>query len=140
MAEQNDDWKTYYEQVNIQGQSAMKSAFMINGGASVALLTVVSAIVGKGIANDILCQLCYALGCFVLGTLTNSAAFGTAYYTGYIQQPFFHNLQLPNKEYNTIHNKAKRWNNFTISLTVIGYIWFFAGAIIAFIALLPNNC
>jgi hypothetical protein len=71
-----------YQNVNMQGQSAMKAALLINGGASVALLAFVGAAMGNIMNKCLLSTLCFSMLLFILGTLSSAMAFGITYLAG----------------------------------------------------------
>ena len=75
---------TIYQNVNMQGQGAMKAAMLINGGAAVALLAFVGAAINKDIESCLLSSLCSSMLVYVVGTLLAAIATGTTYLAGLI--------------------------------------------------------
>jgi len=61
------------------GQSALKSALLINGGAAAALLAFVGGIWGKPEAKAALPNIAYGLSLFVWGVLSAACASGATY-------------------------------------------------------------
>ena len=61
------------------GQSALRSAMLINGGAAVAVLAFVGTAWGSGMPPEIFTQIAKALGSFAFGVLSAAFGAGTAY-------------------------------------------------------------
>lgn len=63
------------------GQSALKSALLINGGAAVALLAFIGKIWGQVDTQPVLGVLSVALNCYVFGVLSAAMACGATYFS-----------------------------------------------------------
>jgi hypothetical protein len=61
------------------GQSALKSAMLINGGAGVALLAFIGHVWEKDLAPEIVRGLTWSLFLFISGVLASAVAAGTTY-------------------------------------------------------------
>ena len=115
--------KLAFESVIKYGESALKSAILINGGASVAILTFITQIWLK--SPEIISSLLYSLVCFVSGTFFSSCATGMAYFTQW------HHLTEDDKNF-------KRMRSITIWLVGLSYVLFFAGIFFTFFVLKSN--
>ena len=130
-----EKWKTdtqcslvIYQQVNMQGQAAMKAALLINGGASIAMLAFIGTAMTNGTGNPLLSKLCFSMLMFTLGVLFVAVAIGVTYLTG---------LQ-DSSEYDT-DQSGKKWapllNKIAVFLVIIGYGLFVEGSLNAYRAL-----
>ena len=72
-----------FRSVITTGQSALKSALLINGGAAVAMLAAISNIWTKGIDEEAATPLTASILCFAIGVLSAAIAMGVAYFTQY---------------------------------------------------------
>jgi hypothetical protein len=132
-----EKWKTdtqcsmiMYQQVNMQGQAAMKAALLINGGASVAMLAFIGTAMNRGTDNILLLKLCFSMLMFIAGVLSVAFAMGVAYLAGFADASETDTDQSDKKTF-------KWWsilNTVAIILTVIGYIWFITGSLNAYCA------
>ena len=112
-----------YQQVNMQGQTAMKSALLINGGASVAMLAFIGTAMNNGTDNLLLLKLCSSMRMFIIGVLSVAVASGITYLAGLVNSKETVTLWL--------------WwtlNIIAIILVVIGYVLFAAGSLNAYCA------
>lgn len=112
-----------YQQVNMQGQGAMKAALLINGGASVAMLAFIGTAMNNCTENLLLQKLCFSMLMFIIGVLSVAVAFGVTYLAGLVNA----------KE------KVQLWlwwilNTIAIILVVIGYGLFITGSMNAYCA------
>lgn len=112
------------------GQTALKSAMLINGGAAAAILAFIGNIWAKGTAQASVALLTKSIAFFAFGVLV--AAFGTG--TSYLTQYFY------SEEKNTA---AIIFHIFTILVVLGAYFLFGMGAYKAYLAfvehLVPNN-
>ncbi len=112
-----------YQQVNMQGQGAMKAALLINGGASVAMLAFIGTAMNNGTDNLLLLKLCSSMRMFIIGVLSVAVASGVTYLAGLVNSKETVTLWL--------------WwtlNIIAIILVVIGYVLFAAGSLNAYCA------
>ena len=115
--------KVIYQQVNIQGQAAMKSALLINGGASVAMLAFIGTTINNDTDSLLLLKLCVSMLMFVGGVLSAAVASGVTYLAGLVNSKETVTLWL--------------WwtlNIIAIILVVIGYELFIVGSLNAYCA------
>ena len=115
--------KVIYQQVNIQGQAAMKSALLINGGASVAMLAFIGTTINNDTDSLLLLKLCFSMLMFVGGVLSAAVASGVTYLAGLVNSKETVTLWL--------------WwtlNIIAIILVVIGYELFIVGSLNAYCA------
>ncbi len=102
------------------GQAALKSAILINGGASVAMLSFISSQIAKSAPAGLINNISISLVLFVFGTLAAAIASGTAYLT----QWFYH------------HKPTSGWgrifNILSVILIIGSYFLFGYGAYSAF--------
>lgn len=100
------------------GTLALKSAILVNGGATIALLTFLGSVLRDGTAQtSLITDISWAMILFVWGTGLAALATGTRY---------LGNLKLMEQ------GKSGWVNWFTISLGVISYTLFFWGGMAAF--------
>ena len=132
-------WKTdyqysmiKYQQVNIQGQAAMKAALLINGGASVAMLAFIGTAMNNDTNSLLLSKLCSSMLMFIVGVLSVALAFGVTYLAGF---------KAASKTETDTDQSGKKtfklWsilNNIAITLVVIGYLLFITGSLNAYCA------
>ncbi|RKY07309.1 MAG: hypothetical protein DRP56_05895 [Planctomycetota bacterium] len=115
-----------YQQVNAQGQAAMKSALLINGGASVAMLAFIGTAMNNGTDDTMLLKLCFSMLMFVAGTLSVAMACGVTYLGGLADSATNDTEEQSGK-------KTFNWwpilNAIAIILVVISYILFAAGSL-----------
>lgn len=93
------------------GQAALKSAILINGGASVALLAFIGNIWTKGTLQEAVDSLTLSIGLFAGGVLAAAIASGNAYLAQYC------------------YNRYPKWagdvlNVITILLVIASYVLF----------------
>ena len=119
-----------YQQVNMQGQAAMKAALMINGGASVAMLAFIGTAMNNIANNSLLSKLCCSLLMFIFGVLSAAVAFGVTYLAGFA----FIRENTEGQSDKNIFKRWKTWNNIAIWLVVIGYVLFLIGSLNAYFA------
>ncbi|WP_447044094.1 hypothetical protein [Vreelandella sp. H-I2] len=108
------------------GQSALKSALLINGGASVALLAFIGKIWGGTNAQPTLDALAAALLCYIFGVLSSAMAAGATYFSqaGYAG------------EFGSIAHRVGRSGHVAAVLFVFGGYYLFArGSWLAFKAI-----
>lgn len=115
--------KSSFESVIRYGEAALKSAILINGGASIAILTFITQIWSK--TPNIISSLLFSLIMFVLGTLSSSLASGMAYLTQ------LHHLNENNPGF-------KKMRKITIALVVLSYVLFTVGVFYTFYVLKCN--
>ena len=72
-----------FKSVIVASQVALKSAILINGGASVALLAFIGNLWSKGIGNSVMLSLSRIMCIFVLGVFSGALACGSMYLTQY---------------------------------------------------------
>jgi hypothetical protein len=100
------------------GQSALKTAFLMNGGASLALLTFIGHLSKSPITQGKVPALAESLSTFVLGVIISALATGTTY----LSQWFFHGYSSP-------HQKTGfALNVLAILLGLLSYIIFAIGS------------
>ena len=119
-----------YQQVNMQGQAAMKSALLINGGASVAMLAFIGTAMNYDTNNVLLLKLCFSMAMFIAGTLSVAVASGVTYLAGFA-------VSSENDTDQSDEKTLKFWpilNTIAIILVVIGYVLFAAGSLNAYCA------
>ena len=85
-----DIWKTHrsidtavYNVVNAAGQSALKSAMLINGGAAVAILAFIGTLINNPNYEALLQELLYSMLLFVAGVTVVAIACGATYIAVY---------------------------------------------------------
>jgi hypothetical protein len=120
----------FYQQVNMQGQAAMKSALLINGGASVAMLAFIGTAMNNDTNKILLLKLCFSMAVFIAGVLAVAVASGVTYLGGLA-------VSSENDTDQSDKKTLKLWpilNTIAIILVVIGYILFFAGSLNAYCA------
>jgi len=127
---ENQRAAVFYQQVNMQGQAAMKSALLINGGASVAMLAFIGTAMNNDTNNVLLLRLCFSMAMFIAGTLSVAVASGVTYLAG---------LAVSSKNDTDQSDKKtlKLWpilNTIAIILVVIGYVLFAVGSLNAYCA------
>lgn len=124
----------FYQQVNMQGQAAMKSALLINGGASVAMLAFIGTAINNDTNNALLLKLCFSMAMFIAGTLSVAVASGVAYLTGLIDSS--------ESDIDQSGKKTFKWwpilNTIAIILVVIGYMLFITGSLNAYCAFINS--
>lgn len=97
------------------GQTALKNALLINGGAAVALLAFIGNIWGEGIAQNAVAPITNGVILFAFGVLAAALGAGTSYVAQYC--------------YHYHHNKAaKAFHGLTLVIVVLTYIFFAFGA------------
>lgn len=108
------------------GQSALKSALLINGGAAVALLAFIGKIWGNAESVETIDALASSLICFVIGVLSTAMAGAATYFSqaGYASQFG------PNKDW-----LGNRGRLFAVLFVFGGYILFGVGAWLAYQAI-----
>jgi hypothetical protein len=132
-----EKWKTdtqcsiiRYQQVNMQGQAAMKTALLINGGASVAMLAFIGTAMNNYTDNSLLLKLCFSMLMFIAGVLSVTLASGVTYLAGFADSSVNNTDQSGKKTF--------RWwpilNIIAIILVVIGYVLFITGSLNAYCA------
>ena len=110
----------HFKTVISSGQTALKSAILINGGGSVALLTFIGKIISNGPIMNHASELPLSLFCFVLGVLSAAVASGATY--------------LAQSSFQTKKNVGHIFNGTAIALVLFSYFLFFKGAFVAFSA------
>ena len=123
--EQESDCKTnliMYQQVNMQGQAAMKAALLINGGASVAMLAFISTAMNNSTPIPLLSKLGYSMLMFTGGVLLAAVALGVTYSTGLA------NIRYIKKSGKQLLCFMILLNGIAIGLVVIGYGLFITGS------------
>jgi hypothetical protein len=103
------------------GKEALKASLLINGGAVIAILSFLGAVVGKGIAGKLGLALVQPLLAFGCGVLSTAVAFGARYLTTYA-----YGLERP--------TWATRFNILAIVLTLVSYTAFSLGVYWAYLA------
>lgn len=112
------------------GQSALKSALLINGGAAVALLAFIGRIWGAAESQPVLGALSVALMAYVSGVLSAAAAAGATYFSqaGY------------GGEFGRASHRVGRVGHVLAVLFVLGsYVLFGTGSWLAFKAIGLGN-
>jgi len=132
-----EKWKTdiqcsmiKYQQINMQGQAAMKAALLINGGASVAVLAFIGTAMNNDTNSLLLLKLCFSMLMFIAGVLSVAFAFGVTYLAGFAGASETDTDQSGKKTF-------KWWpilNIIAIILVVIGYMLFITGSLKAYCA------
>jgi hypothetical protein len=131
-----EKWKTQRncslsvaQQVNLQGQGALKSALWINGGASVAMLAFVGTTINNDCESVLQLKLCVSMLLFIFGTFSAAVAFGATYICGLVQNIYYDE-----------ENKTRivKWfwilNGIAILLVLISYGLFATGSLKAYFA------
>ena len=117
MIEKNDDLnKELFDAAIESGRNALKSGMVINGAASISMLTFVGGISSDVNAKIIIKSLSIPLSCFVLGVLLCALASGATY----IAQTYFYHS--PEK------CTGKYWNIIGIFLVASSYLFFAIGS------------
>jgi hypothetical protein len=81
---EQDFWKQTNQAAIDSGSLAIKTAFLINGGAAVAMLTFIGGLVGQGRIGDTdLHSLSNSLMWFAAGVAFAAASTGAAYFTNF---------------------------------------------------------
>lgn len=101
------------------GELALKSAILINGAASVAILAFIGKIWGGDDAITTIKRMSVSLFVFVSGVLVGALASGFSYVTQYCYSQ-------------NQHNAGHAWRWVTIILTFSSYILFLIGSIFAY--------
>jgi len=114
-----------FKSVITAGQSALKSAILINGGAAVAMLAFAGSIWGKSLAQCTVKYLLAAMGLFVVGVLLGAVASGLTYL---VQRAYAQERE----------KTGNRLNVGTISCVVVAYVLFLVGSGVASIAILKQ--
>ena len=132
-----EKWKTeiqhnlvVYQEVNMQGQAAMKAALLINGGASVAILAFIGTAMNNSTESFLLLKLCFSMLMFIAGVLSGAFAFGVTYLAGLADSNDSGIAQSNKKPFNW-------WpilNTIAIILVIIAYILFIMGSLNAYCA------
>ena len=130
-----DVWKTHrsidmavYNVVNAAGQSALKSAMLINGGAAVAMLAFIGTLINNPAHKILLGELSFSMLLFVVGVSVGAIACGATYLA------VFCDGRSSSEE---IKKGFSRWG-FTIFnvaawiLTIAGYVLFLCGSLNAY--------
>ena len=114
------------------GQAALKSAILINGGASVALLAFMGHIWNSSLCQNMLPVLPASLLRFLIGVLAAAVASGTTYLSMYSYGLF-------------LMNNKKIWKNagdiiniLTILLVVFSYLLFILGGLKTYCAFIAH--
>ena len=107
------------------GQSALKSATLINGGGAVALLAFIGHVWSSQLSRVMVTGLGFSLLLFVLGVLCASVASGTTY----LSQGFYHEAH---------ERLGKTIHAITILLVIGSYVFFAFGAYNAYLTFLLN--
>jgi len=104
------------------GQSALKSIILINGGASVAVLSFMGVVVGKAEAPQAISFLSFSLLLFAIGVFFASVASGFTY------------LAQVSHADKAVRNEAgfSFWNWAAVSCAILGCLSFFAGVLVSF--------
>jgi len=114
-----------FKSVITAGQSALKSALLINGGAAVAMLAFVGSVWEESLALCTVIYLLVAMGLFVVGVLLGAIASGLTY--------------LAQRAYAQEREKAgNRLNVAIITCVVVAYALFLLGSFVASIAILKQ--
>ena len=98
------------------GQSALRAAILVNGGAAAALLAFIGHVATAPVGRYQAGAATPALLCFVGGVLAAAMAAGSTYL---VQSAFGHDLE----------PRGRAWNNVSIGLVCASYLLFLAGAI-----------
>lgn len=136
-----EKWKTemhhsavVYQQVNMQGQAAMKAALLINGGASVAMLAFIGTAMNSDTNNVLLLKLCFSMLMFIAGVLSVAIAGGVTYLAGLVNGVV---VDTDQSDKSKVNRWLKLWwvlNTIAIILVVIGYVLFIIGSLNAYCA------
>lgn len=95
------DLEKKYQTVVTSGQAALKALLTMNGGGTIAFLTLVGHLGEKGIPISSVDLFVAALKMFIFGTLFTVLAYGMIFFTNCLSYGGF-----------------KKWSNFTFGLTV----------------------
>ncbi len=122
-----------YQQVNMQGQAAMKAALLINGGASVAMLAFIGAAITNSVDSVLLSKLCCSMAVFATGVLSAALASGAAYLAGFLNACC---VDSSRDKADSSDEKTFSWwkvwwhvlNGLAIALVVFSYLAFFYGS------------
>jgi len=123
-----------YQQVNMQGQTAIKAALLINGGAAVAILAFIGTAINNGTDNSLLLKLCFSMVMFIGGVLSVAIASGITYLAGLVNGVV---IDPDRSDKRTLNYWLMLWwilNIIAIILVVIGYVLFAAGSLNAYCA------
>ena len=108
-----------FKSVIISGQAALKSAILINGGATVALLAFIGSVFKVSQNSEVVTKLSHAMFCFVIGVLSGAIASGVVYIAQFVYA----------REKLCLGHIL---NGFSWFLVVLSYILFLTGVILAF--------
>lgn len=116
----------WFKAANTSGQTAIKSAILINGGAAVAMLAFAGKIYTTSPPKDIPENLVYAMACFGAGVLFGAFAAGTVFASQFL------------------YGRGKDMlghilNGLSCVLIIFCYISFFVGSWVAFKVFLNNG-
>lgn len=106
-----------FKSVIIAGQAALKSAILINGGATVALLAFIGNIFEVSQNSEVVTKLSYAMFCFAIGVLSGAIASSVVYMAQFVGA--YKKLCL-----------GHILNGFSWVLVILSYILFFIGVIL----------
>jgi hypothetical protein len=100
---------------------ALTTSILVNGGATVALLALVGAVIGKASGNSSIppAALVYALISFALGVLAGAIATGTTYCSQYCYHQEF-------------NRSASAFHAVTVILVLASYVAFLSGVASAY--------
>ena len=108
-----------FKSVIIAGQAALKSAILINGGATVALLAFIGSVFKVSQNSEVVTKLSHAMFCFVIGVLSGAVASSVVYIAQFVYA----------REKLCLGHIL---NGFSWVLVVLSYILFLTGVILAF--------
>ncbi|MCH8823521.1 MAG: hypothetical protein IH984_08450 [Planctomycetes bacterium] len=80
---QNQIELEFMRAVNLAGQTALRTAILINGGSAIAILAFVGNLSTTG-KTELIAALASALAAFVYGTLSGAIATGCTYLAGFL--------------------------------------------------------
>ena len=121
---ENAQDRELFKAVITAGQSALKSAILINGGAAVALLAVIGGTLNTMHEKALMAWLLVSVILLVLGVLVAAIAAGLTY----LAQRVYHLKDDNNRSGDAI-------NNAVITLVVISYVLFAIGCIMPIVVL-----
>ena len=134
IAEYESTWETNLEgfRASIQaGQAALKSAILINGGASVAILAFIGNLATSENSKALIPILSCSLAYFVFGTLVAAMASGGAY----LSQAAYSKVNQEEETAEATERWEKRGKVFqytTIIFVIVSYILFGLGALLTY--------
>jgi hypothetical protein len=119
-----------YRAIITAGQTAIKSAILINGGGAVAVLAFVPSLLQMNLGLGLFSV---TLLCFGFGTLLGAIAAGCTYLAGYHYADALGEADPPNSP---AGRSGGRWNKGAMWTVIVSYLLFAVGCVVAFVCFL----